>query len=215
MRLRHYQRILWDFNGTLLDDVALCIACANRLLARRALPAIPDDDAYRRVFGFPVQSYYARIGLESEGEGFVSAAHEWMEEYLAGEGTATLRPGAEKLLAAIRAAGVPQGVLSATESGMLTRQLTALSIDGYFDSILARDDIYAKDKSAIAARYAQAHPEERVLMIGDTVHDCETARAGRFDCVLLEGGHQGRDTLAECGCPVMLNFEELGAWLGV
>lgn len=213
MRLTRYERILWDFNGTLIDDVALAVRAANALLSRRALPRIPSHDAYREVFCFPVCAYYEKLGLAREGEAFVRDANEWMAEYRAGEGEIPLREGILPVLDAVRAAGVPQGVLSATEQGMLEEQVCAMGIRAYFDRLFGREDIYAEDKSDIARRYAVDHPGERVLMIGDTLHDAETARAGGFDCVLMEGGHQSRARLASAACPLVETPRDLLAWL--
>ncbi len=213
MRLSEYDRILWDFNGTLLDDLALCLASINLLLTRRGLPPLEDENAYREVFDFPVQSYYTRVGLPGEGDAFVEVAHEWVEAYRAGEHTTTLRDGALPVLRLIRDTGVPQGVLSATEQKMLGEQVDALGIRDYFDMILGRGDIYATDKSDIAVRYRATHPVERILMLGDTVHDYKTALAGGFDCVLVTGGHQSRRVLEACGCPVVEGFEGLVDWL--
>ena len=53
--------ILWDWNGTLLDDVALCNDALNRLLARYGYPQHYDREGYRAVFGFPVQEYTLSI----------------------------------------------------------------------------------------------------------------------------------------------------------
>lgn len=211
--MKQYDRVLWDFNGTLLDDLRLCIDCVNLLLTRRGLALVADEEAYRRVFCFPVQAYYGRLGLPCEGEGYTVAAHEWIAAYRAGESTTTLRAGARPVLEKIRAAGIPQGVLSATEAGMLREQVEALGIGEFFESIAGREDIYATDKSDIARAFRRAHPEERILMIGDTLHDADTARAGGFDCVLIEGGHQGRETLLQAGCPVLAGFAALDAWL--
>ncbi len=213
MRLAKYNRVLWDFNGTLLDDVAHCMDTMNRVLAGHDLPRIASADVYRDIFCFPVQVYYARLGLPGEGEGYVAAAHEWIEIYRDGEDRIGLRKGAEEALDFIRTYGVPQGVLSATEQAMLTEQVEALGIGDFFDALFGRGDIYATDKSDIAVRYAAAHPTERVLMIGDTVHDYETARMGNFDCILLEGGHQSRRVLETCGCPVVGSFHDLVAYL--
>ncbi len=209
MLLHHYDRVLWDFNGTLLDDPAHCLRTMNAVLAAHHLPLMADVDAYREVFCFPVQVYYARLGLPGDGEGFVSAAHEWIDIYREGEGDISLRDGAEEVLRFIREAGVPQGVLSATEQTMLEEQVTALGIRHYFDALFGRGDIYATDKSDIAVRYAETHPGEHVLMIGDTIHDFATAEAGGFDCVLVEGGHQSRRVLESCGCPVAESFRAL------
>ena len=44
-----YTHVIWDFNGTILDDVRLCIHCVNTMLADRGLPVIPDEAAYREA----------------------------------------------------------------------------------------------------------------------------------------------------------------------
>ncbi len=213
MRLHGYDRVLWDFNGTLLDDIAHSLRTMNRVLAAHDLPLLENADAYREIFCFPVQVYYARLGLPGEGEGFVAAAHEWMDIYREEEGELPLRRGAAEALDFLLTAHVPQGVLSATEQTMLAEQVRGLGIEHYFDALLGRGDIYASDKSDIAARYAVAHPTERVLMIGDTIHDFATAQAGNFDCILIAGGHQSRAVLAQCGCPVVEDFHDLVTYL--
>lgn len=213
MRLRRYDRILWDFNGTLLDDLALAVRAVNTVLERRSLPPITSFDDYREIFCFPVADYYRALGLPSEGEAFIQVAHEWMHEYRDGEAGLPLRRGALEALTAVRAAGVAQGVLSATESAQLEEQVTALGIRAYFDHVFGREDIYATDKTAIAVRYAAEHPQERVLMIGDTLHDAETARAGGFDCALIADGHQSTRRLSEAGVPVFADLTALVTYL--
>ncbi len=208
-----YDRVLWDFNGTLYDDVALCLDSVNLLLAHRGLPKLKNEDAYRAVFCFPVQTYYERIGLPSTGDAFTKIAHEWVEMYRAREKMVLPRRGAENALKQLMLWGIPQGILSATEQRMLEEQIKDVGLGAYFDTILGRSDIYATDKSTIAARYAESHPGERVLMVGDTVHDFETAEAGGFDCILIEGGHQNRETLCTCSCPVVSGFDDLVAYL--
>ena len=49
--------ILWDWNGTLLDDVELCENALNRLLQRYGYPQRYDHEQYRAIFGFPVEDY--------------------------------------------------------------------------------------------------------------------------------------------------------------
>ena len=53
--LGRYDTLVWDFNGTLLDDVDLGILCANEMLSRRGLPVIPDRKRYFELFGFPIE----------------------------------------------------------------------------------------------------------------------------------------------------------------
>ena len=56
--------ILWDWNGTLLDDVELCVDALNRLLEKHAYPQRYDRDQYRAIFGFPMEEYYVRAGCD-------------------------------------------------------------------------------------------------------------------------------------------------------
>ena len=52
------KKIVWDWNGTLFNDLHLCFSCINRLLENHSLQPLPDIDAYRNVFGFPIVDYY-------------------------------------------------------------------------------------------------------------------------------------------------------------
>ena len=61
-----YKQIIWDFNGTILDDVALTLEATNLLLSRHGKRQLADVAEYREHFGFPVIDYYASIGLERE-----------------------------------------------------------------------------------------------------------------------------------------------------
>ena len=64
MNQKHYTHVIWDFNGTILNDVRLGISCTNRMLEERGLPVIPDEDTYRGIFGFPIDDYYSRLGFD-------------------------------------------------------------------------------------------------------------------------------------------------------
>ena len=53
--MNKYTHLIWDFNGTVLNDVDVGVRAANALLVNHGLPPLPSTDAYRAVFGFPVQ----------------------------------------------------------------------------------------------------------------------------------------------------------------
>ena len=59
--------ILWDWNGTLLDDTDACVASLNLMLERRGVKPITLE-FYRREFAFPVRSFYEKIGVRLEDE---------------------------------------------------------------------------------------------------------------------------------------------------
>jgi hypothetical protein len=59
----NYKNIIWDWNGTLLNDITICIKSMNILLKERTLPLI-SEDKYRDIFTFPVRNYYEQLGFD-------------------------------------------------------------------------------------------------------------------------------------------------------
>ncbi len=57
--------ILWDWNGTLLDDVDLCVFTMSEVLAKHGLKKI-DKKPSRETFCFPVMKYYQSLGFDFE-----------------------------------------------------------------------------------------------------------------------------------------------------
>ena len=171
--------ILWDWNGTLLDDVALCVDALNRLLRRYGYPQQYDLDAYRDIFGFPVEEYYVRAGFDFSRHPFPVLAESYMQDYLPHSAACPLAQGAREALEAFRAAGLRQVVLSASPADTLAHQVTQRGIRPYFDELLGLSDIYARSKVAIGLAYLQrsGFAPERCVMIGDSVHDAEVAQA--------------------------------------
>lgn len=208
-RIDAYRTVVWDFNGTLLDDLGIGIGAINALLSRRGMPEIRSYDAYHEVFCFPIEEYYRRLGFDFSREPYEVLAVEWVKEYRARENTAPLRDGALSLLSRFRAHGLRQAVLSATEETMLREQLSSLGVLPYFEAVIGRGDIYASDKVALAVANAHRFGDGRVLVIGDTVHDLEMARALSADVILLEGGHSAKRALADLGCEVASDLTEL------
>lgn len=204
-----YTHIFWDFNGTLLDDVQIGIDSINTVLGRRGLPGIGTVAEYRTYFEIPVLNYYKHIGLCDGPEDFTEPANEWVAEYLSRLPQAHLYPDVLPVLKAVQARRIPQLILSATEQSMLERQLTDLGIADFFDEILGQGDVYAHGKGECAARWAKAHPQARAVLVGDTVHDAETARLLNADCLLVSAGHQPQERLKTCGCPVFHSLAEL------
>lgn len=195
-----YSYLVWDFNGTILDDVAVCIRAANTLLSAHGLPTIDSPSAYRRLFGFPIVDYYRRLGFDFSVTPYDLLAREWVGYYLDFCPTATAYPGVEETAREIRAAGIPQIVLSATERSMLLRQLGEIGLDGDFDEVLGLDNIHAYSKEELGVNWRRNHPDGRVLMIGDTDHDAAVAAAMGADCILVSCGHQTREHLLTCPC---------------
>lgn len=205
----NYDRIIWDFNGTILDDVAVGIESADVLLTRHGLPKIETVKKYHSVFGFPIIDYYRRIGFNFDVIPYSVLAHEWVEIYLNKVVDAPIREGIDDCIRQISDLGIPQTVLSMTKQEMLIKQLDMLGITQRFDEICGLDDIYAKSKLELARKWREDHPTERVLYVGDTTHDLESAEIIGCECLLLCGGHQSVDALINSGSRVISSPEEI------
>ena len=195
-----YTHIIWDFNGTILNDVQTGIDAVNVLLKRYGKPQIDSVARYRRVFGFPVIDYYDSLGLEREN--FARYAPEWVIEYNLREPYAPAFAEVTDVMDYFRSQGCLQYLLSATEQKMLARQVDRLGIREYFAELIGQDTIEARGKVGAAKEWAERIRPQASLFIGDTIHDFEFAQAIGADCVLLAWGHQDRVRLEATGCRV-------------
>ena len=55
--MNKYDHVIWDWNGTIIDDAYLCVEVMNQVLKNRDLPLI-NISSYRKNFCFPVKKYY-------------------------------------------------------------------------------------------------------------------------------------------------------------
>ncbi len=186
--------VLWDWNGTLLDDIDSSIVALNIILGRRGMPPV-DKPAYRRIFMFPVIEYYKKLGFNFETEKFDDVAREFVAEYLVSSRQSRLFPKAGAALDYLKAKGYRQSVLSAMMQSDLVSQINANGVFRYFQDIIGLKDIYAVSKIANALNYIGSRnirPEE-VCIIGDTYHDYEVSKKIGCACILISNGHQELD----------------------
>lgn len=200
----HPSLVLWDWNGTLLDDVDLCVDALNRLLARFHYPQRYDKTQYREIFCFPVQDYYVRAGFDFSRTPFDELARSYMEDYIPASAACPLADGALEALDLFSGTGVRQVVLSASRRDTLEQQVSQRGIRSRFDRLLGLGDIYARSKVEIGLAYLreEGFAPDRAVMVGDSVHDAEVAAAMGVPCVLQCAGHQSRSALQAAGVPV-------------
>ena len=206
-----YSCIIWDFNGTIADDVTLSIDAINGVIAKRNLPQIKNIQAYQKVFGFPVREYYARLGFDFYMEPYEIPAKEWVDAYVAGMETITAVSGVQQVLEACRSAGMIQIILSACETNMLYNILRHLKLEHFFMKILTAEDIYGCGKISVAKKFAADTDIDlsTALLIGDTDHDAQTAKELGCDCILYIGGNMVKEKLLCSGFPVIDQMSEV------
>lgn len=202
--------VIWDWNGTLLDDLKLCVQTINQLLARRNLPLV-DTFFYREVFSFPVKDYYRRIGFDFEQEEFEVPALEFTDLYNAGINHCRLHSSAKKTIRHFHDLQIRQFVLSAMQHDLLEKTLTSKGIRHFFEKVAGLDDHFAVSKLKQGRRLLKEIDEDprEIFLIGDTIHDYEVATELGVGCILIADGHQSKERLQKTGVQVLDALEEL------
>jgi len=194
--LNHKNSIIWDWNGTLLNDAEHCVKCMNKVLSKRNMQKI-DITQYRDLFTFPVKKYYEEIGFNFEEEDFEIPAMEFINQYYSTISEADLHPCVFDVLEFFKKSGMKQLVLSAMEHQNLISSLTEKGIINFFDDISGINDHYAHSKLEMGKDLIEKSGinVNTSLMIGDTIHDLEVASGLGVDCILVSYGHQSQERL--------------------
>lgn len=205
--IREKSLVIWDWNGTLLNDTAVCIDSMNHMLASRSMPLLTEN-RYKELFRFPVQDYYVDLGFDFNQESFELLSIEFISHYRILQVGAGLHSGALDLLEAFKARQIKQIILSAMERRALIRDVRSRGIEGFFEDILGVDDHYANGKASIARQYLLSSPfgAKDIVMLGDTRHDFEVATILGCTCVLIAQGHHPYDRLEATGATVQKNL---------
>ncbi len=206
------ENIIWDWNGTLLDDRELCIRSINKLLKARSLPELTLE-RYLNVFGFPVKDYYQRIGFDFEHEPFDIPANQFIDHYSNEIEQCELHNGVKEILYKIKEKGSKQVVLSAMEQSKLEQSISRLNIDHFFETISGLDNDYAATKEAngIALINQLQLSSNKTVLIGDTTHDFEVAQKLNCACILIANGHQHKTKLEKTGATTLDSLLDLPA----
>ena len=200
--------LVWDWNGTLLDDLALVVAATNASLAFAGGPSITAEE-HRRDFRRPVEAYYSGVlGRPLRADEFVGLDRTFHEAYDAGFASIALADGAVE---ALRGWSGTQSLLSMWFHDQLVPAVDRHGLPGYFQRV---DGLRAAVGGGHKAPHLAAHLAAMgvdgadCVMIGDSVDDALAAASVGARCVLYSGGFTDAARLAEVGVPVVGSLTE-------
>lgn len=193
-----YKNVVWDWNGTLLDDVAVGHGALKGMLERRGLGTITLQE-YKDLFGFPVREFYEGLGFDFSRDDWQEVSQDFVDSYDLLAGGMELNRGVREVLANLQRQGVKQYILSALQEDTLQKMVVDFGIGGYFERVCGADDICADGKVHRGMRMVAdcGILAGETLMVGDTLHDAEEAAALGFGCRLFAGGHNSEWRLQE------------------
>jgi phosphoglycolate phosphatase len=174
------------------------------------MPAI-DHMQYQAVFDFPIIEYYKKLGFDFTHESFDQIAVEFVELYYPRVAECTLQAHASETIDWLYNSRIGQSVLSATHQAALEAVLDTFDLTEKFEYILGLDDHHARSKLDAGRELMRnlGLASDQVLLVGDTVHDCEVAHEIGIECILVPGGHHTLEKLTRTGAPVVQTLRDL------
>lgn len=214
------KHVVWDWNGTLFDDLTIVVSAVNAAIEPLGLRSI-DAERYRDLYTRPVHVFYERLlGRPLTSEEWQSIDLSFHEAYRASLNDAGLAADAPIALERVRELGGSQSVLSMWWHDELVPTAERLGVSGY----MLRVDGIRADAGAEKQGHLEAHivelveghgVQDTIVMIGDTLDDAIAAADVGVECVLVDSGSHHRDELAATGCPVAPSLLEALDAVGV
>jgi phosphoglycolate phosphatase len=202
--LKNKSHVIFDWNGTLLDDLEVCHLTISEILHLFELPPITREH-YRNIFCFPVRDYYQELGFDLNTIDFDRLSREFVSRYRKYSSACRLVPGTVGLLETLHQSGISCSVLSALFEPDLKQMLDRHKISVFFANVFGLKDHYAHSKLKRGRELLEKIEEANadIVMIGDTDHDAEVAKALGITPLLVDHGHQSYQRLARSGHMVM------------
>ena len=202
--------VVWDWNGTLLDDLHLVVDAASAACSTAGRgPVTPEE--YRACFVRPIERSYERLLgrplAEGEWERLTAVFHSSYERSLS---RVALAPDAHEALATVSRSGRSQSLLSMWTHDQLVPLVEAFGIADWFARIDGQPTFGGGRKEAHLRRHLRALGAEGddVLIVGDSLDDADAARAVGAPCVLVDSGPHPPESLRHLGVPVVSSLSE-------
>lgn len=202
--------IFLDFNGTVLDDVDLCLNLLNEMLALKGVKTVSMEE-YKEIFTFPIIEYYKKAGFDFTKYTFEELAEYFIVEYTRRNVTeAFIYPDFIEFINSMKEMKYEVILCSASKKVLLLEQLDVFNIN-VFDDVIALSNHYAASKLELAKEYVASKNIDlsNSYFIGDTVHDAEVGVACGLKVILVDRGHQSERVLSETEQVVLHNFKDV------
>ncbi len=179
----NYQALLFDWSGTLVDDLPPTLHATNEVLREHGVEAM-DRETFRHRFRLPYPEFYEDVlpgvAIESLEGTFRSAFNESPKGV-------TVLPHAREMLEFCCQAGIRCFVLSSMDTGLFMEQAHAFDLHRYFEAIYSGIIDKREHIGSILTDH-QLNPATTGF-VGDMVHDIETAKHGGIDSIAVATGY--------------------------
>ncbi len=209
LQQQNYAWILWDWNGTLADDLEISLRCVNDTLRKRNREAITLEQYYQYM-DTPISRFYEHL-FDLEQVPFQQLSLEYHDGYTQYITPDSLMEGAAGVLQTIQEHGIAQMILSSYAQKELLTYTGLFGVQSFFQVISGADDYLAAEKATRAKRLLEEYNVDprQALVVGDSLPDYTMAKQIGAACVLIAKGHQSRQDLESCGVTVLDDIRQL------
>jgi phosphoglycolate phosphatase-like HAD superfamily hydrolase/ADP-ribose pyrophosphatase YjhB (NUDIX family) len=185
-----FRNLIFDWSGTLVDDMGPVIEATNAVLGKYGL-APYDREGFRRGFRLPYREFYAEI---LPGVSLEELEAHFRPAFDAAVTPVTVLPHAREKLEWAQARGIRMFVLTSMDADAFLRQLNEFSMQDFFEKTYSG----VLDKRELIDFIIEAHglDREETAFVGDMTHDIETARHGGISSIAVLTGYHHAEVLA-------------------
>ena len=204
------KNVFLDFNGTLIDDVDLCLKLLNDILRRQGNREVSLEE-YKNIFTFPIKKYYELAGVDFTKDSYEDLAIWFINAYQKASLSCNLYDGVINTIKFLRNKGINVYILSASEKNNLKEQCDHFGLTSVVCDVLGIDNIHAESKVSLAINYIKDNNInlEETIFVGDTLHDNEVARSLGVKSILIPNGHQSKERLEKSDAIIIDDFKDL------
>lgn len=209
-----YRLVVFDWDGTIIDSAGTIAECIRAAAADLRLE-VPTKEQASHVIGLGLHDAlrHAVPGLPAERT--AEFVERYRHHFRAQEGEMDLFPGMRQLLEALHGRKI-LGIATGKSRRGLDRALEATGLRPYFRASRCADETHPKPHPAMLLELMDELevPAGQALMIGDTSHDLDMARAAGVDALAVTYGAHAEEGLRSCqprAC--VTSVAELDRWL--
>ena len=209
-----YSLLVFDWDGTIIDSASTIAECI-RLAAGDLGLDVPTKEQASHVIGLGLQDALRYAVPQLRPEQMSEFVARYRYHFLMREDAMGLFEGMQELIEALSKVRTLAVATGKSRRG-LDRALDATGLKPYFQSSRCADETNPKPHPAMLLELMEeldVRPDS-ALMIGDTSHDLEMARAAHVDALAVTYGAHAADSLRACGPKGCVgSVPELKKWL--